>query len=735
MSPISLLVTTNRHRPGRRPRSGRWGIALTALLLLLAFRPEAFAQPTTEGDDSTLTTTFYATDTVAEPEGPWLYIGAYGGLTSITYEANLPPTVFNSTLTLPITATFTGGDGNGVLMGVLAELPLGESFNVGARLGYQLHSGQLQQRYSNTADVTREASVMGTVETKFGQVSITPYMRLAPFTFPLYVYAGPTILLPAQASYTYTERIDGPPGALFRSNNRITRTIASRDFDKATTAFAVSGGVGYEYSFSDAMRAFAEVQVQPMLNDLLSPLRATENWKATQTAFLVGIRYAFISGPDAPAPPPVVAGNADTTKPRVTDSSEAKGVTAGGLSDTITLSKKTVKATEVQALLPYIFFEEDSAGIPARYVRLDTKTRARFQIERLERGNTLGNYYQLLNVIGLRMRDARRGDITLTGCISQFEQDSTLALRRAEAVRDYLTTVWRIAPRRIKVVARGLPANPSISEVDERQGARENQRVEISSENYVFERPIELVDSAFLQPVGTVRFLPPPSEPDTTGLVDSWSLDVMIGDSVIKRAVSGIGNPPKQIDYQIENRPDLDLRGPVTVSSTLTIRDTALMDLARIPSRSVVVRPEGEYQEERNVVGGKYVDTYNLLLYSFDSSQAASFSIQSAEMIKRKIAPNSVVRVIGHTDRIGLPYYNQALSKRRAEFAAQILNVQPQEIIGRGERELVYDNEFPEGRYYSRTVTVIIETPISGPSNDTGTTPSTPRGNGTDGGQ
>ena len=115
-----------------------------------------------------------------------------------------------------------------------------------------------------------------------------------------------------------------------------------------------------------------------------------------------------------------------------------------------------------------------------------------------------------------------------------------------------------------------------------------------------------------------------------------------------------------------------------------------------------------------------------------DSAQAASFSLQSADLIKRKIAPNSVVRVIGHTDRIGLPYYNLALSKRRAEFAAQVLNVTPQEIIGKGESGLVYDNSYPEGRYYSRTVTVEIETPVNGPANTPpnppATTPSTPRG-------
>jgi hypothetical protein len=38
--------------------------------------------------------------------------------------------------------------------------------------------------------------------------------------------------------------------------------------------------------------------------------------------------------------------------------------------------------------------------------------------------------------------------------------------------------------------------------------------------------------------------------------------------------------------------------------------------------------------------------------------------------------------------------------------------VQAKEVIGMGEKRLLYDNSNPEGRYYSRTVTVIVETPV-----------------------
>lgn len=684
---------------------------MAGLLLLLACSFHAVAQPL---------------DPVTPPSSPWLYLGVYGGFSLVTYDPFLTPAVFTTRVNIPNTSTFTSGDGLGALAGLLVEVPLSETFNIGFRGGYQLHSGTMEQTYVNSADVESQAgvgvdaTVRGTVDTKFGHISLTPYVRVEPFAFPIYFYGGPTILLPAQARYEYTEAIVSPTTARFRDTGvrvRRTRNLGTRDFDNSTMVLAVSAGVGYEYAFSPDFRLFLEAQYQPTLGDFLEPLRSNERWTASTLSGVLGFRYGLGAGPaERPAPPPQVIAR-DTAVIPAPSRFAAGAVTPDGLSDTITISRRQVKATEVHALLPYIFFDRDSAIIPDRYIRLDPRGRRDFQVERLPRGTTLDLYYNLLNIVGARVRDDRVTEITVTGCISQFEKDSTLALRRAEAVRDYLVTVWRVPERRIKVIARGLPANPSLSEVDTMEAARENQRVEISSPGYVVERPVELPDTTFLQPVGIVRFLPPPVN-DTTGAIDSWALDVMIGDSLIKRAVTGIGAPPKQIDYQIENRPDLDLRGPISVSSTLVIRDTLYQDLSRTQSEQVVLQKEGEYEEVRNVVNGKYVDTYNLLLFSFDSAYATSFTQQSLPLMKDDITPNSVVRVIGHTDRTGLPYYNQRLSQQRAEHAAMLLNLQPQEIRGQGERELLYDNSFPEGRYYSRTVTVIVENPIAGPSNE-----------------
>ncbi len=698
-------------------RALRYAFAMLLAVVAVA-QPRLHAQPVDEDD---------ATEVPASgPPRPWIYIGAYGGFSLVAYDPFLSPSVFAPTQTsLPPEATFTSGDGKGGLVGLLVEFPIGQSFNLGLRGGYQLHSGSLTQIYSNSIDAVNKqdnatvvANIQGTVETTFGHGALSVYGRLAPFSFPLYLTVGPTFLLPSQAEYNYVERIGAPVNAVFRDQRTTSRTLAKTTFSNATSITAVTAAIGYEFPLAPYVGFLTELQFQPLLGDFIGPLSGNQTWTGSILNVAIGIRFGVVSNTPPPPPPPEKKPK-DTVivkRPEVVPF-DAKGVTANGLSDTIVVTKKKVKATEVHALLPYIFFDRDSAIIPARYVRLDPKNRRTFQVERLPRGSTLDIYYQLLNIVGQRIRDDRASDITITGCVSQFEKDTTLALRRAEAVRDYLVTVWRVPPKRLKVIARGLPANPSLSEVDTAEAARENQRVEIASANYVVERPVELPDSTFLAPIGTVRFIPPPQQPDTAGLIDGWALDVMVGDSLIKKAVTGSGQPPKQIEFQIQNRPDLDLRVPLEISSTLTIRDTLYQDMARLKSSTVTVRSDGEYEQERIVENGRYVDTYNLLLFSFDSAQATSFSEQGAQLIKPNLDSTSIVSITGHTDRIGLPYYNKALSQRRAEFAQTLLGLQNAKRIsvqGMGEKELEYDNQFPEGRYYSRTVTVVVETPIPG---------------------
>ncbi|MBC8146062.1 MAG: OmpA family protein [bacterium] len=187
----------------------------------------------------------------------------------------------------------------------------------------------------------------------------------------------------------------------------------------------------------------------------------------------------------------------------------------------------------------------------------------------------------------------------------------------------------------------------------------------------------------------------------------------MIGDSLIQNVETGYGPPPEHIDFAIASSTDLAYTRPTAITGRLVFRDTLFQERSSFVSDTVVLRQQGLIEQERNVVAGSFVDSYTLLLYSFDSDAILDFTQQASVLMLSQVNDQSKVSVVGHTDRIGLPYYNQQLSERRAQVASQNLGVpmQVKEIKGLGEKKLLYDNALPEGRYYCRTVTVTIETP------------------------
>jgi outer membrane protein OmpA-like peptidoglycan-associated protein len=655
------------------------------------------------------------TDEIGEPAIADFYIGAFGGFNAINHNATLRAEFFNSRIdNLPAEATLEQGTGTGIQAGLLFELPFSSAFAIGLRAGYQSRGGTLDKSYTNTSDVTDvnqtpvSAGVLGELTADIGYAQLLPLIKVTPSSLPLYFIAGPNLLYPLDATYTYTETVVEPTGATFTDNGRRTRTIGRGDLEAPTITPAATVGIGYDLMFSREMGLLLELQYSSTLADIVTNLSGNGEWKTSSIGLTAGLRFGIFGEEE---PPPVIVSR-DTVRRTTDQRMRASAVVDGELRPDLTITGRQVKATEAYAFLPYVFFARDTATIPARYHKVDRRASREFNFGRIDRGDALGVYYHVLNIIGQRLRDNRKARITLTGCSSEAEgQDTALGLRRAQAIADYLIESWRVSKARISVVGRGLPANPSISGVDPRESDRENQRVEISSEDYSVLAPVSLPDTSLLAPAGIVRFFTPPVDTTT---VDSWQLNVMIGDSLVENVESGYGAPPQEIDFTIASRTDLQFTSPTPVTARLVFRDTNFVERRAFASDTVIVRQEGRIEEQRNVVQGRFVDTYTLLLYSFDSDAILDFTQQATILMKSQINDQSTVSVVGHTDRIGLPYYNQQLSERRAQVAAQNLGVpiQVKDIRGVGEKRLLYDNALPEGRYYCRTVTVTIQTPV-----------------------
>jgi outer membrane protein OmpA-like peptidoglycan-associated protein len=103
------------------------------------------------------------------------------------------------------------------------------------------------------------------------------------------------------------------------------------------------------------------------------------------------------------------------------------------------------------------------------------------------------------------------------------------------------------------------------------------------------------------------------------------------------------------------------------------------------------------------------------ILFPFDSDQILPAGRENLATLARSLRnnPDTDLLIVGHTDSIGDPAYNERLSVRRAESARNYLvgqGVSPNRvrIEGRGEYEPIASNQTAEGRQINRRVEVAI---------------------------
>ena len=102
------------------------------------------------------------------------------------------------------------------------------------------------------------------------------------------------------------------------------------------------------------------------------------------------------------------------------------------------------------------------------------------------------------------------------------------------------------------------------------------------------------------------------------------------------------------------------------------------------------------------------------LLFDFDSDVVRSNAASNLAELAGNLSKygDSNLLIAGHTDAIGSPEYNQALSERRAEAAARYLIAQGVSshiaTAGLGEREPVASNATEAGRDQNRRVEIAI---------------------------
>jgi outer membrane protein OmpA-like peptidoglycan-associated protein len=377
------------------------------------------------------------------------------------------------------------------------------------------------------------------------------------------------------------------------------------------------------------------------------------------------------------------------------------------------LTVEEIKTIDASPMLGQIFFDKGSSEIPSRYVRLaGPGETAGFDEQKFS--VTLQKYYAVLNIIGKRLAEKPGSTITLVGCNDNTGPEKgnrTLSTQRAEAVRDYLKTVWNIAPERMTIQARNLPASPSYSQSQE--GQAENRRVEITSTDQEILAPIRSTYLSTRIDPQTLTLRPDVAAPNG---IASWKVTVANASGTLAE-LSGKGAPARELLIPLDSKDFRSLAAGGDLSVKMDVRDTKgqSQTLSADPVKLNAIQTSQRVAQKQ---GERIQEKYALILFEFNKDALGALNQEIVNRIAAhmKALPQATVDIVGHTDNTGSAAYNQQLSERRARAVDKLLVAAYGEgagdrihYSGVGEDNPPFDNLSPEAMAFNRTVIITLD--------------------------
>lgn len=653
--------------------------------------------------------------------------------------------------------TPTNGEGAGFAFGALINAPLTPKFRLSLRAGYYALDADLETNQSL-------AVILPTSDSSSTQVPGTALQSLATTIR--------TIEIEPLISYSPLERFEilgGLRAGVVISNNVVQREAITQpsgaEFlegveERILAEGSIPGDPGFSASFVSGLRYSLPLNVQHSLSlapEIMYSAPITSLWDQgnwSQSSFRAGISVLFSPVTTIPVIYDTVR-TIDTTvretagidRERYVSDTTVQVTTRRAFSDHI-LEQTELAITYIRQIpaitpilqaevstifvldngsetpaakvtmeefienrhlpiLPYIFFQPNSSVIEPRYTQLERMETTDFSIESLSASEPITVYHNILNIIGKRLHNEPRAILNLVGCNANIDSErgnTDLSTRRAIEIRTYLKYIWKIEGHRIRITTRNLPEKPSPKNTLE--GIAENRRVEMSSNRNEIFAPVLLSDTLRTVDPPTIRF-----RTDAYSEVGfaSWKLKITQGNTVLKE-FGGQGKPQAVTDWEIQKENTRPLASkPIEYQLSVTDVEgqTRTSPVYRILFEQKTLR-----RKRRERIGDKVIDRYSLLLFDFGSDKISGNNTDVIKFIQSRLTPKSKILVSGSSDRIGDAEVNRLLSIKRAQSTARALGVTGVEIRGIGEDETTFNNEEPEGRFYSRTVRIRVETPI-----------------------
>jgi len=596
-------------------------------------------------------------------------------------------------------------------------LPLTELFDFQIRADYHSLNGTLSATETTEVLGPSGTPVLGafqhTLIATLATIGIEPMLGIRVIG-DLYVHAGLSAGILVSKKYSQQEEIIQPDGGgTFEDSNgndthsRVRNNLSGTIPNASSFQLAALGGISYMLPLNRSRTLFLAPEI--FYNFGITKIASDLTWRVNSIRAGIALMFSPEKKEVHPAEITQVSETHIETPPlakkyALESSVAATGVGADGRESPIaSVTVEEFSSTMMTPLLNYVFFDENSSEIPARYYRIPEDHIDTFAIEHIHSADKLSTYHNILNIVGERLYDNANTIMTLTGCNEDDRQEKgniKLSRARAEAVRKYFIDVWRINPNRLIVQTRNLSAKAAIPGTPDAD--QENRRVELASPDPKILFPVITDDTLRISNPPIIRFRP--SAKAEAGAA-SWALTAFQGARNLKQ-FEGKGVLPQLVDWKLDEssmpRVATDVRYDLTVKDSL---GNSTLASHAISIEQITIRKK---REERR--GDTVINRFSLILFDVGSAEITSANAPIVQLIKDYIKPLSKVTISGYTDRLGDPAYNVQLSERRAQALAAALSTKNISSKGLGQADL-YDASLPEGRLYTRTVDVVIETP------------------------
>ncbi len=637
-----------------------------------------------------------------------IWIGLFGGVNFNQHTAN-----FQGLPGVPSCCPqYENGSGSGMAIGALLELPLFADVTLAIRPNFSSYNAELTSKEYNPirlADQTiGQAEFNHVLASNFSSLSVDGLLQYKVLN-RLGVMGGIRLGILSTGTFAQSEKIISNNGT-FKNGKTIQNEFSGEIPDKASLNAGMTLGLTYDLSLNTQQTL--KLVPEALFSYGFTPLVSNLSWHNHYFRIGVAIKYSPFETVKPVAIPeekkteqviePVIAEN---TKPAPAEVS----ATIYTNDNTPALEQKLIVrellSKQVVPMLPMIFFDQKSSQIPPRYVQLSKNESEKFSEKELQDSEGLAVYYQTLNVIGSRMKKNPTFTIKVIGTNSDIGDEKgniSLSQARVNSVKKYLSEVWSINESRITSETRNLPSK--FSNIESEEGRQENSRLEFVSSNPSLLAPIIVYDTARVITYNRMDI-------ELTGglptVVGRWGFNAKGKDNSKYVIYDNYGTPvTRQFSWDIDNATVLQfLRTQKSIAVNAFVESES-GDKVDVTTGSIPVDYKVLELGKDSSVG---VKTFNVIMFDVDKYELNEENKRYLQQLIPEVTSSSRLTITGYTDRTGDAAYNQTLSLNRARSVAREIGSPNVTIKGVGESRPLFDNNLPEGRFYNRTVEVIIE--------------------------